>query len=246
MNKQLLAYKLFNLNKKPINEITATDSGMGNLQDIASFGSLAASFLPGARFAKLAKIGAGVAAGVAMTRNELDKSGVLPSRTGNLDTMANITMGRVIGLATAGKKYTRSELASLARRAKRGGADKTEQRRIIAGDMDTIRRAPGQELAHQAVLFGGITGKTPALALGAMMAGQSKYKWDDTLAVVGSSELGRSVADPISSMTGLPLIPGLSTRLTEKEPLATERSRDISVSQASLALVNAANARRQG
>ena len=217
MNKQLLAYKLFNLNKKPINEITATDSGMGNLQDIASFGSLAASFLPGARFAKLAKIGAGVAAGVAMTRNELDKSGVLPSRTGNLDTMANITMGRVIGLATAGKKY------------KNG-----------------IRRAPGQELAHQAVLFGGITGKTPALALGAMMAGQSRYKWDDTLAVVGSSELGRSVADPISSMTGLPLIPGLSTRLTEKEPLATERSRDISVSQASLALVNAANARRQG
>ena len=233
MNKKSLAKKIFNFkkNKKKITEEVTqldeilgmgdlkSDEGLGNLQDILSGASL---FLPG----RAKTIAAGLAAAVNMGRTELDKTGIVPSKSGNLETQGQILMGRALGLGT---------------RNRNTGNRNTRNRNT--DNPETFGQS--QQHAQNAVLFGALGNRAnPLLGLGAVASGQSNNKFDDMLAFLSSSELARRHSDDVSNLLGIPGIPGISDRLTKKEPLSTRRTLDVARSADTLSLIAAANARR--
>lgn len=209
MNKKSLAKKIFNFkkNKKKITE-EWKDEGLGNLQDILSGASL---ILPG----RAKTIAATLAAAVNMGRTELDKTGMVPSKSGNLETQGQILMGRALGLATR---------------------NRNAQNRNFGG---------AQHHAQNAVLFGALGNRgNPLLALGGVASGQSNNMFDDAVAVLGSSEIARRHADDVSNSLGIPNIPGISQRLTKKEPLTPRRTLDVARSPDALALIAATHQQR--
>ena len=62
--------------------------------------------------------------------------------------------------------------------------------------------------------------------------------------MLASTEWVSQKADPITDALGIPNIPGISKRLTKKEPLSTRRTLDVARSADTLSLIAAANARR--
>ena len=233
MNKKSLAKKIFNFkkNKKKITEEVTqldeilgmgdlkSDEGLGNLQDILSGASL---FLPG----RAKTIAAGLAAAVNMGRTELDKTGMVPSKSGNLETQGQILMGRALGLGTRNRN-----------------TDNRNTRNRNTRNSETFGQ--NQQHAQNAVLFGALGNRAnPLLGLGAVASGQSNNNFDDVLAFLSSSELARRHADDLSNSLGIPGIPGISDRLTKKEPLSTRRTLDVARSADTLSLIAAANARR--
>ena len=238
MNKKSLAKKIFNFkkNKKKITEEVTqldeilgmgdlkSDEGLGNLQDILSGASL---FLPG----RARTIAAGLAAAVNMGRTELDKSGIVPSKSGNLETQGQILMGRALGLGTRNRNTPNPNTRN------------RNTRNRNTGNTETFGQ--NQHHAQTAVLFGALGNRAnPLLGLGAVASGQSNNKFDDMLAFLSSSELARRHSDDVSNLLGIPGIPGISDRLTKKEPLSTRRTLDVARSADTLSLIAAANARR--
>lgn len=228
MNKKSLAKKIFNFkkNKKKITE-EWKDEGLGNLQDILS----GASFILTGRAKTIA---AGLAAGVNLARTDLDRTGTIPSKSGNLETQGQILMGRALGLTTR-----RQNLQNAKQNAKQNTKQNTKQN---AGNNQF---GSSQLHAQNAVLFGALGNRTnPLLALGAVASGQSNNPFDDAISVLGSSEIGRQNADKITDMLGLPNIPGISKKRTEKPELGKETYMDITRAPTALAAISAANAMR--
>lgn len=212
MNKKSLAKKIFNFkkNKKKITE-EWKDEGLGNLQDILSGASV---FL---LHGKARTVAAGLAAAVNMGRTELDRTGTVPSTSGNLESQGQILMGRALGLATRNRNTPNGNTQNL------GGA---------------------QHHAQNAVLFGALGRGNPLLGLGGVVSGQSNNKFDDMLAFLSSSEIARRHADDITNSLGIPNIPGVSKQLTKKEPLSNVRTIDVTRAPTALAAISAANAMR--
>ena len=235
MNKKSLAKKIFNFkkNKKKITE-EWKDEGLGNLQDILS----GASLILGGRAKTIA---AGLAAAVNMGRIELDKTGTIPSKSGNLETQGQILMGRTLGLATRSRN---PQLTTRSRNAQNRNYGRRNSDPLLAGP------APGpyggdQHHAQNAVLFGALGNRgNPLLALGAVASGQSNNVFDDAVAVLGSSEIARRHVDDLSNSLGIPNIPGLSKQRTEKEPLSNVRKIEVTRAPTALAAISAANAMR--
>lgn len=210
MNKKILAKKIFNFkkNKKITEEVTQldeilgmgdlkSDEGLGNLQSTLSTASAIASVIPQLRVPSL--IAGGLSWAVNKTRRELDANGVVPSRSGNLDTQGNMIL---TGLGAIGSK---TQLGSRVIR----------QLPFVGGPISGI--------------VSGLPGTSGVLGAGSMLA---------------STEYVQNAADPISNALGLPNIPGVSKRLTKKEPLSTRRTLDVARSADTLSLIAAANARR--
>ena len=59
-----------------------------------------------------------------------------------------------------------------------------------------------------------------------------------------STEWASEVADPVTNALGIPNIPGISKRLTKKEPLSKVRTIDVTRAPTALAAISAANAMR--
>ncbi len=200
MNKKSLAKKIFNFkkNKKNISE-EWKDEGLGHLQSALSTVSAVSSILPG--IGTKAGIVTGAASWVVnRTRQELDASGVVPSKSGNLATQGSMIAGA---------------LSSMALGTKTG--------------VEAVRNIPfgvGPAIATVVTKFPRV-GKIGAA--GAMLA---------------STEWAGNIADPVSKTLGIPNIPGISKRLTRKEPISTTRQLDVARSSSRLDLIAAANKAR--
>ena len=90
------------LMKTQLKEVFDTDSSLGNAQDILSGISVVTNAITNKipKLGAVSAVSAGLAAAVNMARGELDRTGIVPSASGNLDTQQKILLGRAIGIAT--------------------------------------------------------------------------------------------------------------------------------------------------
>ena len=268
MDKKLLAKKLLSFRKSQLNEYSLnpkTDEGLGNWQDILSIGSgvLSAIPIPGAAIANHVKStlvnNARLVALAAVTAAPVPGIyppgyvSILPAamKIYRIHQVANRIKTIGIGGAAA-VNLARQELDKRGIVPSTSGDLKTQGNMLSGLAMGSILRnsvdlhgAPGTSAIARWGLGAGVAaGLVPGLQGIAGIAGMTKIGVDDLLLSVASSETLRRNADSISKATGLPLIPGLSKTLTQKQPLGTLPSVDVARSPNQLELVAAANASR--
>ena len=169
--------------------------------------------------------------------------GHLQSALSTVSATASIIPGFTkLGLAAGGASWlvnrTRQELDANGVVPSRSGNLATQGKLISAGlGAQIVGTAVGKQ-AINALPFG--VGGVFALATGK----PTLTKFAGAGSMLASTEWVSQKADPVSDALGIPQIPGISKRLTKKEPLSTRRTLDVARSADTLSLIAATHQRR--
>jgi len=170
--------------------------------------------------------------------------GHLQSALSTISAAASIIPGikPTVGLVTGGLAWvvnrTRQELDANGVVPSKSGNLATQGKLISTGLGAQVAGTPSGRSAINALPFG----------IGGVLSLATNHptltKLGGAGSMIASTEWAGEVADPVTDALGIPNIPGISKRLTKKEPLSKVRTIDVTRAPTALAAISAANAMR--
>lgn len=169
--------------------------------------------------------------------------GHLQSALSTISAAASVIPGLTkLGLATGGVAWvvnrTRQELDANGVVPSRSGNLATQGKLISTGLGAQVAGTTSGKQAINALPFG----------IGGVLSLATNHpkltKLGGAGSMLASTEWVSQKADPITDALGIPNIPGISKRLTKKEPLSKVRTIDVTRAPTALAAISAANAMR--
>lgn len=209
-----------------------TDRGLGNVQDFLATAGGLASLIPVPGVKAIAMLGHGLGALTNIARQQLDRTGLVPSTSGDLNNQGNFLIGLAAGRGLQGRLG--GLVGGLGARGLGAPAG-----RAVAGRGGALFPAVGA-LGLSSIF----PNQFPMSIAAGSILGASKTGYDDALGSLLSTEYARRWADPVSKYLGIPNIPGFSKRMTEKQPLANQRDIEVAKSANRLKAIAAVNQSR--